>query len=619
MNVDTLLKDLTSAYASMKDPAKKRRGLGFATSLLLLFAVLGLLWSLPYVGAWLTGNWSNSAVAIVLPITGGIIIAFFAIAGGVFIFQRLRFGASFTTPSQSELAQEHPQTALVAALLAPNDELLPHLDYAPEFVSMPPHRERIGALAGLKTSPRAMTYWRWLGLWSYIISLPLIQFQTPIKDIILGHAQNAAAYEAADMLNSHIAFWLTISSFGGFVYFFLSQLGFNGWRIFADAEGIWWRQYRRWVHLPWSDIQSISVCLYEEPSAIAAQYFIIGKEAFIQWELRSTAVGTTKTLFYDPARELVATERLLALAMQRTYLPLRDVGPLAASLSYNVAEVEVADPQRSRKRAVTLPPEPALAQQSIGLIAAVPLPPRAKPNWGGNAIFAVLLCVVCFGPYLFTRYSQATLFPRYLASLPHQLTNKSPLMRDPLTQAAHGWPVHAPDAQDGDRFSFTNGGYTLVNGGGSGSAVLPDVYGAVAIQVTLRIDGTAQSVDTAGAGIVIRQSSATYDDGYDDCELLISNVGRWRNTCGEFSFNASLQTASSYIHQGFGATNTLLVVARGQFTASYVNGHLLGYNYYAYGDPFGYVGLVNRSHDTTATFTDFTLWRINAPPDPSYV
>ncbi|MBA3825156.1 MAG: hypothetical protein H0X24_14820 [Ktedonobacterales bacterium] len=631
MHVEKLIKDLASIFTKMQNPAKKRHGLLRAAS---VFAGLGFLFIIfaviPLTITWLSGNWQgNSVNSVSIAILGGSGFVFLLYLAALFdsFLKSRRLGTKFSFNLASSQAQEQAQKALISAMIAPDDELLPPLDYAPEAVNVPQRRERIVSLADLSTSPVGFAFWRLLGTPVYMIGAIGQLFVTPIMDVVRGNTQNEATYLAVDQLGANFPNWFLGGLLFGIIVCLFIIWGFKGRRIFVNGEGLWWRHFGRWVHLPWADIQSISAYVYEDMSdysagrAIAARYYIAGKNGLVQWELRYAAKDRIENLFQRPQRELEATERLLAITMQQTGLPLRDLQPLADALGYSVLQEETVT---SRKR--ELVPAPDLMPQANTLIAAVPPSLPIKTNWRTFAIYAVLFIVVCFGPYAFVRYSQDTLFPRYLASLPAKLAGKTPLLHDPLTQAANGWPLHAPDAHNGDRLSYADGGYTIINGGNDGtdglapgSAILPNSYGAIAIQVTLRFNGTAQSVDTSGAGLIIRRAFTTSTS--DSCELLINNLGEWRHTCGGAYYYPDTRpdTFSPYIHQGFGVANTLLVIARGQFTAFYINGHLLGYDFGEYSKPFGYTGLDNRSLDMRATFTDFTVWRINPPPDLSYV
>lgn len=626
MVVEKLIKTLSVVFTRIQSPVKKSSGWHTAFTLIgvlgIFVVVIGFV---PLALAWVSGNVQSARVNmgqfVILASASLIFLVYLAALHDSFVKSK-RLGTKFTFNVSNPSAYERAQKALITAMSAPDDILLPLLDYAPETVSVPYRRERIVSLAGLETSPVGFAYWRVIALIVVIVGVFGQMFLPSIMDIVLGRSQDADAYFAVNQLGSQIALWFSGGSLLAFFIYLFGFFGFKGRRIFVDATGLWWRHLGRWVQLPWSDIQSISAYIYDPVYTTTARYYIVGKQGFIQWELQRAILDIDgeegdKDFLQNPQRELDATARLLAITMQQTGLPLRDLQPLADALGYGVALAEA-------KTSSHLTPEPEMLHEANLLIAAVPKPPPTKINWGTFPIIAVLIVVVCFGPYAFVRYSQDALFPRYLASLPAKLNAKTPLWHDPLTKAAHGWPLHVPDAQNGDRLSYDDGGYTIINGGivdinslYHGSAVLPQSYGAIAIQVTVHMNKTAQSVDATGAGIIIRQPYPASEN--EQCMLLITDTGRWRDTCGIYFAENFSTTFSPYIHQGLGANNTLLVVARGQFVAFYANEHLLGYDFAWDREPFGYIGLVNRSSDISATFTDFTVWAINPPPNPNYI
>ena len=153
----------------------------------------------------------------------------------------------------------------------------------------------------------------------------------------------------------------------------------------------------------------------------------------------------------------------------------------------------------------------------------------------------------------------------------------------------------------------------MLSGNASGlvvNATISHVYTSVAIEVTVTESGSVPAGDQDGVGIIARDHPSEFDN---NLLFTVRYNGDW--ALGDSGgFGASGHNTA--IHTGFGATNTLMVIARGNLYIGYVNNHYVGqyFDEINFAGAAGQIGLVNLESGMTATFTDFTVWQVNAPP-----
>jgi hypothetical protein len=374
----------------------------------------------------------------------------------------------------------------------------------------------------------------------------------------------------------------------------------------ANEDGLWWRQRLGWQHLPWAAITTIARCDIETSTGPGESRFVIASaEGLLTWRVPNLLPTTP----FPPERGIIpSTQQVIALTLAQTGLPLRDLTPLAQALAQQANDA--TNPSTVPARVG----DDALGTRAAALFTAQPMPPKPRQPWFVTPGLITLAGALCFAPFFVTRTVQDTTFPSYLASLPAKLQAHTPMLTDPLTHDSGRWPIQHPGTNQYDTTGYTNEGYIITNGGGPGTALLPNEYHAVAIQVTVRFSSTVPESLESGAGIMYDEQ-----DEYEDCTFLIDTNGDWQDAC-DFHIFFSIRH-SSFIHQGANASNTLLVIIRGQYAIFYINGHWVGDAFHSYFDsyPFGHIGLVNEADRIAATFTNFALWSVNAPPNPNYV
>ncbi len=343
------------------------------------------------------------------------------------------------------------------------------------------------------------------------------------------------------------------------------------------------------------EIRSIG-CYVDTGYGVTARTYIIASERhLITWRVSDKFAK----------RQIVITDRFIDLVMGQTHLPLRNLNPLVSTLWAMVTHGTAHQTEGS---------DPAVWQRAAALLTAVPdrlLDENKSPVVNIAYTVTLLLSLSLLTAMLLVVNWVA--LPNYLAGLPAQIQQQTPLLADSLAYPDGLWPIHTPTETDHSRMVYSAGGYTLSGdrNGDAITAVLPEIYHAVAIQVTVTERGTLPPDTTDGVGIIMRWR----DTDYTNCAFVIDYAGDWNDTC---SF-ASGSGHSMYIQRGPNATNTLLVIVRGQQQIMYINGHYVGQYFAEFTAPLGQIGLINTESGMTATFTNFTVWSVNAPPNVKYV
>jgi hypothetical protein len=494
--------------------------------------------------------------------------------------------------------------ALLAALAAPDNIDLPTLRTQPDPAIASPdlaHRRRMGPLLDLKLAPETQQWWRGIGNYAVLAGVLLnTAWLLGLETVVSANTQTYAQYDNSYQYIVNILFAPLVIYFICMGYFFLSKYAFRGWRLWADEQGLLWPRFWRWERLVWADIRTIGCYL----GSTGLTYVIAGERQVITWRFAAT--------IYQQRTEAGAV-RLLTLAMAHTGLPLRDLTPLAAALAQAANEQSLARLPAGYASPAIPAADDVLRERAAVLLAAVP-PLPAPTRWYVNAGIAVLLGALLWLPPGIAHYTYSVALPNYLATLPAQIQRQTPLLADSLSAPDGRWPIHTPTKTDQRRMVYSDGGYTL-SGSHTGDeidSVLPAIYHAVAIQVTVTERGAIPPGATDGVGIIMRWSTADHDN----CAFVVDYAGDWNDTC---SFEQGGGNGLwAFIRRGPDATNTLLVIVRGQQQIMYANGHFIGMYFAEFTAPLGQIGLVNEESGMAATFTDFTVWPVTSPPDPNY-
>jgi hypothetical protein len=313
------------------------------------------------------------------------------------------------------------------------------------------------------------------------------------------------------------------------------------------------------------------------------------------------------------AREYDESDLLSRWIVTQSGQPLRDFTSIAA---------EVAQARNNPARLRTL----GLPDEAIAALAGVKRYVR-RTLW--TIVPIVLILALFIGGSFFVSARLQDYQQGYFAGLVGKLHAETPLFSDPMSTDDGQWVVEKPSAADNQSsYAFVDGAYQMSGQSGQFVAAFAAlVYGDAAVEVTARQVGAARDDTTQGVGLVLRSNGGT-----NMVVFYVSTVdGSW--TLDHYLYNAQQPDTSlayvdegnsSAIQQGAGATNRLLVLARGQTYLLYINDRFIT----AYTDRYhdthdlpvaGPAGVYVSDGAITGYFTDFAVYPVQAPPSLSYV
>ncbi len=396
--------------------------------------------------------------------------------------------------------------------------------------------------------------------------------------------------------------------------------------VMADADGLRWRAERGGVEhaIAWRDVRSFSRVVNGGAGtlspygafnlALGVVYLLDGPDASLIWTMAPTYSDT----LYG------ASDHLCRLVVSRTDLPLRDLTAIVNELAATGGNVK----QLTRTRALSggaNPPSPTL--EALIARQTPPAPPRV---WRRVApvlvalLIPLLLSAAIFGYGGWVEHYQQG----YFASLPQQVNAENALYADTLLSDDGDWYVGPVTAKVHQGARYANNAYQLYgNDPTQGNWVwtyeAPLVRDA-AFQVTVSEQGTIASGASDGIGLLFN-----IDHNGNNFSLFQVNAdGSWYLYAYHFdannqpnSWNDVVNGSSSAIHQGLGATNTLLVIKRGQVCLLYVNAHLIE-TYYDRENVLplvGSVGMFMNDDAQTGTFSNVAVYPVQPPSAQWYV
>lgn len=535
---------------------------------------------------WFYGAWQYAPILIAYSFLITIVL------GSIFLFMML-------------LSVDR-ERAIISALESPDDVSLPPLnpplDPLPEEL-LPQELLSIDSLELVATIPQKSAIITFLGIpFALLFMYRLVIFDPIVNGLTLSRDQHFEVYDR------YISIMLAASLLG-FVFCLIPVLMLsrtNLSQIQIDSEGVLWRSWRRRERMRWDDIRSIARFDHanQHTGNLLSTYIVSAGNHLLRWQ---------ENPFGGEAHRQSSGYLIYVLAT-KTRLPIRDLTPLA----WAMAELPNQDPTHAIQAA-------AIAERARALLAAIPSDTRRRARPIVSIALSILLLTLPIVGFFGVRDVAQ---PAYLSTLPSLLHTRAPIFTDDLTTPNGYWPTHSADSDDYRTFAYADGGYML-SGNVNGKALfatLPQIYGSVAIEVTVREHGVIPEGSTDGVGFVLRHdpdrpvSANPTDpfDNFDEFSCMVNRSGLWAVTDGTYGLTMGQSDA---ILTTPGAANTMMIIERANFYALYVNDHLAGQYYDTIGSmgTLAQIGLLNYESGMSATFTNLRIWAINDPPNPIYV
>lgn len=400
---------------------------------------------------------------------------------------------------------------------------------------------------------------------------------------------------------------ISVSVIAGLVVVVLAAGSFSQrLSVTADGLGISWhsgRHNRRAGTMRWHEVRAFYRMAYLASSAsLRTVYIVDAGDRVFAWSVGAIA----------PIAQIDDSEKLAGIIRQNTQLPLRDISELA---------VKARQYQRRPDELLRL----GLTPDAVAALRRV-THRSLRALW--LLLPVVLLIILVFIVPLVGVQRLEDYQHGYFASLPQQIRAETPIYHDALAAYDYQWDVQQMGKDHGQAsLSYRDGTYQMTWRSGCYVYSYPDdVFDDAAIEVTAVQHGKAADGND-GVGIVLRADS--------DQNMVVFVVSP---TSGSWWLDHHLYNpqhpddswiymdggTSASVHTGAGASNTLLVLARGQTYLLYVNGHFLD----AYSDRFhdqsnlllaGYAGVYVNDGATTGIFSNFSVYPVQSPPSLNYV
>jgi hypothetical protein len=378
-------------------------------------------------------------------------------------------------------------------------------------------------------------------------------------------------------------------------------------RVTADDLRITWRRgiFHRARSAYWTAVRSFVRVTYAPSRASAntyTAYLLDTGDAVLAW-METPGAGRDK---------LDQADALAGVIVSRAHLPLRDLTELVTALSDAHSHPDSLD--------------------HFGLLPNVLEELRTlghKSLLTRAALLSTILLVVLgiaiplVGVQRLEDYQHS-----YFASLPQKLHAETPIFYDPLIAFDNQWSTQKPSKDNGNvSLSYRNGTYQMTGQSGCYVYSYPaPAYTDVAVEVTAVQVGTAAD-GYDGVGLMLRA-----DTDQDMIVFYVSPTNRswslahrlYNPEHPDNSWEDLDDGTSAYVHTGANASNTLLVLVRGQTYLLYVNGHFLDTYSNTYpSDPYlpiaGQAGLYVNDGATTGVFSNFSVYPVQSLPSLSYV
>jgi hypothetical protein len=557
--------------------------------IVLLLGTGWIIWQAGNYG-WQTGDWERISGALLAPI-----VVVFLIGAALFLF-------SLRVPHSNAVA------APIRDLLARNDDALAPVVMVPPAPALP-----TGAgitLTRLRRLYIAPSWWSieirlwplfFVACFAIVINIPSV-FGIDDPDIATLFSVMGCLFIGTQLVATIISAVVTSQ---------YTQSLRQRLVIRADATGISWqlagRRQRERYHAQWSAVRSFSFVDYNSATNIydsspTRAFLVDAGEQQLAWAMTPRSQQD----------EYIEADRLTRLIVAQTGKPLRD-------LNYARSQLEYAAPSGQFFWPRNLIPAATLA-------ALVEYQQRT---------FRRLLWLIPVVPVFVALFVESFLLPGqlaarqqdYFAGLAPQIARAHILYHDALTAPDGEWPV-GPSQQ------FSGGAYQLTaptkQGASVNAALLPQTFQNVAVAVTVR--GSL----SGDIGLVLRANGSN---------MLMFTINLGSDSWNLEQFDGATITSLDWqennqftatLHTGANDTNRLLALIRGSVILLYINGQLVDFfpgsstpiESIAFSPPVyepslvttaGEVGFFVADSGNTASFSDFTVYAVTAPPALNYV
>jgi hypothetical protein len=386
--------------------------------------------------------------------------------------------------------------------------------------------------------------------------------------------------------------------------------------VSADAHGVRWRRQGhgadREAFIPWSAVRALVRIMGPGPTETttntayftnSTNYLLIGPDVVLIWLVRAMASEA----------EAAASEALLRLSVTNSGKPLRDLSVAAKEL----AQVRVLGTRAWSLGAVTGQDAAPASLAELARRMQQGQKPRRTGLWVGLSLATILLIALTALPFGASAWLQ-NYQSQYFATLPGRVLAEHPLFTDSLNVYDGIWPDHKPSATTNCGYKYlavaayelygTTTNYVCY-------AYAEQTYGDVAVEVTATEGGTLGPNLTDGVGLLLRGDA----DNTNYVAFFVLASGEWDLWHYQYvdanpndNWNTLASGHSSTVNTGFGASNRLLVLMRGQVFLLYVNDHLLQTYDTQYDDlpATGHMGVYLNEASISGMFTDFAVYPV---------
>jgi hypothetical protein len=363
--------------------------------------------------------------------------------------------------------------------------------------------------------------------------------------------------------------------------------------VLADDRHLEWKRLRWWgrtrTTLDWQEIHTFFTFTYDKKrwGGLAWEkfqvYVLDGHRATLAWVVPE----------YPKAYERDIHAPFCRLISARTRLPLRD-------LSAAVEELEKQAPDSRRDWIMRKTQQHD--QAVLASFRALPKPVQ-KPS---RRVFALLLApLLAFGLVTGAAWGLQIYQAHQYAQMLAQIRTHKPLYHDALTAPDGDWKFqNEPQSTYDGTYTYANGSYQLT-GGYFMVALEPHTFGDVAVEVTVRLSGTADALKYDSVGLAFQANSP-----YDAMIFEVGPDGFW--SIGPVTGVSSDLHNTGAFNATPGAPNHLAIIIRGNQYICFANGQLVGIyqNKQGYAGHVGvyHLGAYNESDQSVAAFNDFTVY-----------
>ncbi|GEM_PF-2258157 len=377
----------------------------------------------------------------------------------------------------------------------------------------------------------------------------------------------------------------------------------------ADEFGLRWAKSTRRLGqgpISWVEARAFLTVAYgSNKLSTRYAYILATNQQVIAW------IATENR--YAPDRE--PSLLLQQVIVARTKLPLRDfTSAFKEAITSQIKSSEVAI-----EHAYDSPIHQVLATNGLHVLS--------EKRSLKRVLITALLLVLVFALVFVAQWPLQRYQTSYLAGLPARIHAEQPLYQDALTAPDGDWNIEEPTAKDPSSFRYLDQSYQITGIPGNFYwSWTQGTYSNVAVEVTVRQTINPQtnlSSDGDGVGLILRTNA-------DTSNFIVFNVSPLAQDWSLEHYQASSSNPdenwdyladgiSNAIHSGLDATNTLLVIIRGDTYLLYANGQYLGSSgeisgYSSRNLPeSGHMGVYLNDGAAIGAYTNFAVYPVQPP------